>query len=136
MPEYKNILIRNSLEKSKQALSDAEYGLKDGRKNIILNRLYYSIFYSVLALGYKENFVTSKHPQLMGWFNKRYIHENKIFSKRMNEIYKSAYINRQESDYDITKLKEISSGDLRNALDDAKYFIDEVEKYLVTQGAL
>lgn len=72
----------------------------------------------------------------MGWFNKKYIHENKIFSKRMNEIYKSAYINRQESDYDITKLKEISSEDLTNALDDAKYFIDEIEKYLITQGAL
>ena len=107
MHGYKNILVYNSIEKSKQALNDAEYGLKDQRKNLVLNRLYYAIFYSVLALGYNDDFVTSRQNQLMGWFNKKYIYENKIFNKKINEIYKTAYINRQESDYDISELKEI-----------------------------
>ncbi len=136
MPEYKNILVKNGLDKSKQALSDAEYGFKDGRNDLVLNRLYYAIFYSVLALGYNDGFITSKHPKLMGWFNKKYIYENKIFDKRMNEIYKTAYINRQESDYDISKLKEIALGQLQDSISDVKYFVEQIEKYLTEQGLL
>jgi uncharacterized protein (UPF0332 family) len=128
MQEHKNVLIRNCLEKSRQALSDAGYPLKDGRKNLVLNRLYYSIFYSVLAIGYKDEFVTSKHAQLMGWFNKKYIYENKIFDKRMNEIYKAAFINRQEADYDISKPMEIRPEQLQESINDVKYFIGEIEK--------
>lgn len=130
MPEYKNVLVNNCLEKSRQALNDAEYGFKDERKTLVLNRLYYAIFYSVLALGYNDEFTTSKHPQLMGWFNKKYIYENKIFDKRMNEIYKTAYINRQEADYGISNLVEKTLSQLQDFINDVKYFIGEIEKYL------
>lgn len=66
MPEYNMILIKNCIDKSFTALNDVEYLLKDARKGAALNRLYYAIFYMVQALAHKENFVTSKHSQLMG----------------------------------------------------------------------
>ena len=38
-----------------------------------LNRLYYAMFYAVLALALYENFQTSKHAQLLVWFNKHFV---------------------------------------------------------------
>ncbi len=83
----KNILIKLSIEKALQALVSAEDNLKNKQLETALNRNYYAIFYSVLALGYKFDFVTSKHSQLMGWFNKKFIHEDGIFNDRMLKIY-------------------------------------------------
>jgi hypothetical protein len=40
MPEYKNILIKNRIDKYKQALSDAEFGFGDGRTNTEEQILY------------------------------------------------------------------------------------------------
>ena len=130
MPEYNGILIRNCIDKSKAALSDAEYLLKDERKDVTLNRLYYAVFYIVQALAYKENFVTSKHSQLMGWFNKKFIHEDKIFPQRMYEIYKNAFINRQEADYELLTAFDMSIDQVKTYLEDSKYFVETVEKYL------
>ena len=92
------------------------------------NRLYYAIFYIVSALAYKNNFVTSKHSQLMGWFNKKYIYEDKIFDSKMLAIYKDAFESRQKSDYDITYLPD--KNEIFVFITDVKYFIDEIKKYL------
>lgn len=66
----------------------------------------------------------------MGWFNKKYFYEDKIFDKKMNEIYKNAFANRQESDYDVSKPTDISSEQLQASINDAKYFVEQIEKYL------
>jgi len=52
-----------------------------------------------MSLGYSENYITSKHKQLLGWFNKTYIYDKKIFSVELFQIYHNAYDNRMESDY-------------------------------------
>jgi uncharacterized protein (UPF0332 family) len=132
MAEYENILILNCLDKSFQAYEDACLGIENKRYSMALNRIYYSIFYSVLALGYKDNFITSKHKQLMGWFNKKYIHEEKIFPEDLMDIYKNAYRNRQESDYEILNLKEITESEINTLLKESKYFIDTVFGYIKT----
>ena len=127
---HKVIQIKNSLDKSKQALSDAEYNYKDGRYATVLNRIYYSIFYSVLALAHKEGFSTSSHSQLMGWFNKKFIYEEKVFEPKLNDIYKHAYKERQESDYDILTSGEIPDEYVSQALEKAKLFINTVEEFI------
>lgn len=80
------------------------------------------------ALAYKNNFVTSKHSQLMGWFNKKYIYDEKIFDNNLLQIYKEAFTNRQKSDYDFTYA--ISKEDLILAISETKDFVEIVEKYL------
>jgi uncharacterized protein (UPF0332 family) len=74
------IFVKRYLEKSNEALIDAKINIENERFSAALNRIYYTIFYSVIALGYKENFITSKHKQLLGWFNKFYIHEIKYLT--------------------------------------------------------
>ena len=48
----KIILISNSLEKAERSLNSAKDSLERDDIDNALNRIYYSIFYSVMALGY------------------------------------------------------------------------------------
>jgi len=130
LPDYNDILSQNSLLKCRQAFDDAAYGLKDNRINIVLNRLYYAIFYAVQALGYKEGFATSKHSHLMGWFNKKYIYQDKIFPVRMGKIYKDAFINRQESDYELLTASEFNDEQINSAFSDCEFFLRSVFEHL------
>ena len=56
----KKIFIENYLDKSKEALIDAEVTINNDRLNNAQNRIYYAIFYAVMALGYLENFIKVK----------------------------------------------------------------------------
>lgn len=40
---------------------------------IAVNRIYYGMYYALTALALKHGFETSKHGQLIGWFNKEFI---------------------------------------------------------------
>ena len=128
MDQNKRFFIKNFLEKSQEALIDAEINIKNNRLDNARNRVYYSIFYSVIALGYSENFITSKHHQLMGWFNKKFIYEEKIFNENMYRTYKDAYENRRESDYTIFT-KPVKENVLKS-FEEAKKFIEKVTYYI------
>src|SRR3989304_624017 len=104
------------------------FNIENDRYFTASNRIYYSIFYSVISLGYLDSFITSKHNQLMGWFNKKYIYEEKIFNENLMKIYKEAYENRMESDYEIslpTSKDEISAN-----LEKAKLFVNTLSDYI------
>lgn len=101
-PKYE-IIIKNWLLKADEALNDAQKAIDNNSLNNAQNRIYYGIFYSVMALGYYKEFITFKHAQLLGWFNKNFIKE-RIFDKRLGEIYRKSYDNRMKSDYTILSL--------------------------------
>jgi len=122
-------LIKIAIKKSDEAYDSAEFNFVNKHFDTCQNRLYYSIFYIVSALAYKENFITSKHAQLLGWFNKKFIHENKVFDVKLFAIYKEAFSNRQKSDYDF--MYEPNDMDIYAMLSDVKFFLNVVKNYLV-----
>jgi uncharacterized protein (UPF0332 family) len=132
MKQHKNILAENSLEKAEEAL-------KTGYNNIDIsltsaqNRAYYAVFYTVLALGYVDDFITSNHHKLMGWFNKKYVHTDKIFDSSLSGIYSKLIRNRETFDYDVMEkpLKE----DVLKSLDSAKTFIEKIKPYIMVRLA-
>lgn len=128
MEQDKNLIINKAIEKSKEAFSAAEENYISKHFDTCQNRLYYAIFYIVSALAYKDDFITSKHAQLMGWFNKKYIHDEKIFDTKLFAIYKEAFTNRQLSDYDF--IYKPNPEDLFVMIKDVKDFITEIDKYL------
>ena len=128
MEQNKKIFIENYFNKSKEALIDAEINISNDRLDNAQNRIYYAIFYSVSALAHLENLITSKHMRLMGWFNKKFIYEEKIFDSKMYKIYKEAFENRQKSDYLISS-KPIKE-DVLEGFADSKWFIDNIISYI------
>lgn len=126
--QHKEFFIKYSLEKSREALKEVSFNLAGGFLNIAQTRLYYAIYYAVSALAYKDDFKTSKHAQLMGWFNKNYIHERKIFNPEFFKLYKNAFESRRKADYEFTykAIKEDIEKDLIEIIE----FIDAIEKYI------
>jgi len=57
------------------------------------------MFYSLLALGLKYEFETSKHAQLIGWFNKNFIQEG-LIEPKYGKIINKAFNRRTKCDYD------------------------------------
>ncbi len=127
MKQHKQALIENLLEKSKRALEDAKLAIDNQRLETAQNRIYYSIFYIVSALAYLNNFSTSKHGQLVSWFNRIFIKE-KIFDKELAITYKEAYENRMKSDYEFT-YKPVEEN-VRRLFNKAEEFIQIVREYI------
>jgi uncharacterized protein (UPF0332 family) len=130
MQSNETVLINNCIEKSERALKSADNAINNDDVDTAFNRIYYTIFYSVMALGYKYSFVTSKHGQLIGWFNRKFIYEDKIFPIEMYEIYKVAFNNRQESDYNLLSLDKINKQEAILTLEKAKIFFENVKNHL------
>lgn len=128
MKQHKDILAKNCLEKSDEAL-------KTGYNNIEIsltsaqNRAYYAVFYTVLALGYVDEFITSNHHQLMGWFNKKYIHTEKIFDSSLSKIYSKLIKNRELFDYDV--MEQPVKEEVLISLDSARIFIETIKPYIL-----
>ncbi len=126
MPLRNNILVQRNIEKSDEALKAAQCSLENKLLTSTLNRIYYAIFYTVTALAYKYDYATSKHSKLMGWFNKKFINEDKMFDRAIYKIYENAFNLRQESDYET--LYEPNIDEANELLEASKKFIKEVEQ--------
>ncbi|MFO8023268.1 MAG: HEPN domain-containing protein [Perlabentimonas sp.] len=72
-----------------------------------VNRIYYGMYYAVTALAIKYRFETSKHLQLIVWFNKEFISTGTL-NPYYGKILRNAFQNRTKGDYDafITFEKE------------------------------
>jgi len=119
------------LEKSEQALITAKDNIKLDHLDAAQNRIYYAIFYIVTVLAYKNNFITSKHKQLLGWFNKIIIHERAIFDNNIFNIYKEAYLKRQKSDYE--ELFYTTKEEVQELLDKATFFVETIKEYILKE---
>lgn len=98
--EERNNLIRYRLDEAFESIEDVRLLVDHQRLRSAVNRIYYGMFYALLALGLAHNFETSKHAQLIGWFNKNFIHQGRIEPK-YGKIINKAYNRRTKGDYDI-----------------------------------
>jgi len=126
--QHDKILIMNSIEKADTALHDAEQNMNISFY-VVQNRIYYAVFYIVLALAYLDKFSTGKHYQLMGWFNKEYIYNNKVFDVKLKDIYQTLLVNRQKFDYIVSEKPQKEQ--VEKGLKDAEFFVKTVKEYIL-----
>ena len=62
----------------------------------------------------------------MGWFNRKFVYDDKIFDKHLSKIYSKAYELRQEGDYISFELPDIDI--VKKQFEEAKIFIETVRK--------
>jgi uncharacterized protein (UPF0332 family) len=92
---------------------------------VSINRMYYAVFYCLLALALKYEFETSKHLQLIGWFNKNFIATGKV-ETNYGAIVRKCYEYRRAADYDafVVFEKEDVKTLLKNTTDFIKRIIE------------
>lgn len=126
--ENLNQLARYRLQQAKETQEEAEY-LYEGSKSprSVMNRVYYSMYYAVLALLIFEEYVTSKHTGVLSYFNKVFIKEG-IFHKEMGKWINKAFELRQSGDY--REYIVLTPEQVEPFLGYSKDFIANVSKYL------
>ena len=126
--EKRLALIQYRIEQAKNTVKDAELLIQNARWKSAVNRIYYSMFYMLMALSIKYKFETSKHQQLIGWFNKTFVKE-KIIESKYSKMIKKAYEYRNRSDYN--DFVTIDKADVLKMYDDMNKFITEMENFIL-----
>lgn len=122
-------LIRYRLEEAKETIADVQLLIDNERFRAAVNRIYYGMFYSLLALGLAYQFETSKHQQLLGWFNKNFIHEG-LIDVKFGKIINKAFNRRTQGDYE--SYVEFDKEIILEMFDEMKEFIYKIERFLFT----
>ena len=125
--EDRILLIKYRLEQADEAINDVQLLIDNNRFRSAINRIYYGIFYSLLALAIAYKYESSKHAQIIGWFNKNFIHEGK-FDERFGKIINKAFNKRTKCDYDT--FVEIDKGSILEMFGEMKEFIVEIKNFL------
>lgn len=131
--ENRKHLINYRLEQAFETIEDVKLLIENGRFRSAVNRIYYGMFYSLLALGIAYEFHTSKHTQLIGWFNKNFINSG-LLDKDYGKIINKAYNRRTKGDYDT--FIEFDAEIVFEMFEEMKKFISIIKKHLVDDAKI
>jgi uncharacterized protein (UPF0332 family) len=126
----KDALYLYRLTQAEETLAEAEKMIMENfGPRTIVNRAYYTMFYSLLALFIKTgiNPATSKHRGVISLFDKEFVKTGKI-DKYYSSILHSSFDNRLEGDY--KEFTDLSIGDASEAVKHAKEFMNEIKRML------
>jgi uncharacterized protein (UPF0332 family) len=92
-------LINYRMQQAFECIDEVSFLIQNKKYKIAINRIYYGMFYSLLAFGLKHQYESSKHSQLIGWFNKNFVHAG-IIDIAYGKMINKAFTLRNESDYE------------------------------------
>ena len=104
--------------------------LDAGDYKAVANRLYYAVFSAMRAVLALDGFDSKKHSGIISRFRQSYI-KTGTFSTEMSIIIDDLEVIREDSDYDDFFI--ISKEDVMIQSQRAKFFVNEVERYLQEQ---
>jgi uncharacterized protein (UPF0332 family) len=120
-------IIQYRLDQADETIDVVQLLIDNDKLPVAVNRIYYGVFYSLLALGLKHGFQTSKHLQLIGWFNREFIKKEKI-EVIYGNILRKAYENRTSGDYD--SFCEFEKEEVIFLFSEMKLFIERIKAYI------
>jgi len=121
-------LARYRLKQAEESINEAICLLSGkGSPRSIINRAYYAMFYSVLALIVFEPYSSSKHSGVLSYFNKRFIKEG-VIPEELGRSINKAFELRQEGDY--REYAQLSYEEVEPFIEKAKIFLQKVKDYL------
>ena len=132
--DKKRNLALDRLQQAEESLDEAKY-LFDGRKSprSVINRAYYAMFYSILALFIFEKYGSSKHSGVLSYFNSRFV-KTGLIEKDLGRAVNKAFDLRQRGDY--REAVDLRREMVEPFLDQARKFIDAVKNHLTNSGKI
>ncbi len=125
--QEKQTLVKYRLERANESIKAAQLLFENKLLIPAMNRIYYSMFYSVQALLVLDEKAFSKHGQVKGYFNKEFI-KSGIFPKEIGKLFNTVFEYRQKFDYvDLLVPEEELISDY---ILEARKFIDQISSFL------
>lgn len=120
-------VVEQNLEKAKDRLDAAQLLLDNEKFEDSVNRAYYSIYHSAMALLRTKDVSPKTHKGLIGQFGKKFVKTEKV-DKNFSKMLSHAESLRETADYGIEP--EIKSEDAAKTVKNAKEFLEMVKKQL------
>lgn len=129
MNEEQLALIKYRLKEAEDSIEEARVLLREGMSlRAVMNRLYYAMFYAVLALLQEKQIGTSKHTGAISLFDREFI-KSGIFGKELSKTLHRAFELRQKGDY--MEEAEITKEDVDEIFPKAIDFVNKIKEYLL-----
>ncbi|MFZ2631666.1 MAG: HEPN domain-containing protein [Desulfosalsimonadaceae bacterium] len=124
----KQILINYRIQQARAALEEADVLFSLSKTTFgAVNRAYYAMFYSVLAILQHIDKVPRKHSGAIALFDSEFVKKG-IFPKELSRNLHNAFESRQTSDY--LAATPICREDAEEIIQNAIAFLKTIEKYL------
>lgn len=127
MNEEIKALVEYRLQEAKESREEAEILLEKGKTRGALNRVYYSMFYAVLALLASKQLSASKHSGVISIFHREFV-KTGLISTDVAKFLDIAFDLRNKSDYRDFIAPEESR--VRELLKESYVFIQTIESIL------
>ncbi len=124
-PEDQHIKFR--LEQSEECLAEADSLFNSGFFRGSINRAYYAMFYSVLALTVLKQASTSKHSSLISFFDREFVKTGEF----PRELSKTLHFFQKRQEYDYGDVFTVNSDEAFKVLSNSKFFIESIIEYFV-----
>ncbi len=129
MTEERIALIKHRLKQADDSVEEAKVLLRENMSlRAVMNRLYYAMFYAVLALLQEKQIGTSKHVGAISLFDREFI-KTGIFDKELSKTLHRAFELRQKGDY--MEDAEVTQTDVDEILPEAMDFVKKIKEYLI-----
>jgi len=125
--EEKQTLVKYRLDRANESIKAAQLLFENKLFISAMNRIYYSMFYSVQALLVLNEKAFSKHGQVKGYFNKEFI-KSGIFPKQFGKLFNAVFEYRQKFDYVDLLIPEEKL--ISDYIIEARKFIDQISSFL------
>lgn len=125
--EQQAALAKVRLARAREDFDAANVMLEAGHYNAANNRAYYSLFHALRAVLALESVDFQSHAQLLGYFNKNYIHTGHFevgMSKRLAAVSRA----RNHSDYEDYYVS--SEEEAKENVENAQAVLSAVERYV------
>jgi len=119
------------INESFERLHDANVLLDAGSAKGAISNSYYAVFNAIAAVFVLEHDeLPSKHEQLLGQFNKKYIYQQEDFDVKVSKIANSLYSMRISADYLNKRKVPLSEEQAIKAITDAQYVLNHIKIFL------
>ena len=129
--EKVDALVRYRLEQADEALAAARLNLTSGLQRSAVNRVYYAMFYGVLALLATRQSETSMHSGAISQFDQLYV-KPALLPRDFSRWLHDAFLNRQAADYGSEL--NLSQEDIDALVAHARDFLAGVRQFLGSSG--
>ncbi len=120
------------MSQAKDSLKEADVLLREGMSyRSVINRLYYAMFYAVLAILQEREIGTSKHSGAISLFDREFI-KTGILDKSFSKVLHRAFELRQKGDY--MEQTEVTKQEIEEIQPKAQDFMNKIENYLLKKN--